>query len=199
MLKSDPYRQRNIHSGGNRNGTWTRFFAIAFIVWLFFNAGTPLYAFDGKGAKTGIKPLNKNGRMQVSPEDRCPVCGMKVIRYPKFSSAIQLHDKSTYYFCGTGCMIRSWMHPEIYLGKSIDRLKRPVVKEYFTGQEVDARDVIFVSGSDIIGPMGPALVPVMDEHSLKAFKKRHGGKTEFFLMDLNDDKWLEITGKKMLK
>ena len=120
---------------------------------------------------------------------------MKVIRYPKSSSAIQLRGGTTYYFCSTGCMIRSWMHPEIYLGCPTADLKQPVVKEYFTGRHIDARNAIFVFGSDVIGPMGPALVPVMNAHYLKTFKRRHGGKTEFRLKTLDDARWLEITGR----
>jgi len=170
---------------------------LAFFLWLLFVASTPLCALDGNGPRCGIRPLDQNGRMRVGPKDRCPVCGMKVIRYPKFSSAIQLKDHDTYYFCSTGCMIRSWMHPEIYLGTKSSELKRPVVKEYFTGRQVDARDIIFVSGSDIIGPMGPALVPVLDENYLKVLIKRHGAKKHFLLKDVNDANWFDMTGKKV--
>ena len=163
---------------------------------LLIAAINPLFASDGKRPQCGIKPLDEKGCMQVSAQDRCPVCGMKVIRYPKFSCAIQLKDNTTYYFCSTGCMLRSWTHPEIYLGTMPTLLKRPVVKEYFSGQQVDARDIIFVSGSDIIGPMGPALVPVLDEHYLEVLKKRHGFKNIFILKNLNDATWFEMTGKK---
>ena len=156
----------------------------------------PLHAEEGVRPTPGLKPLDESGRMQISPEDRCPVCGMKVDRHRKFSSAVQLGDRTTYYFCGTGCMIRTWMHPEIFLGVSKASLKLPVVREYFTGREVDAREVIWVAGSDIIGPMGPALVPVKDESSLKVFKQRHGGKTQFRLQEMDDARWFEITGKR---
>jgi nitrous oxide reductase accessory protein NosL len=157
------------------------------------------YASDGSRPQSGIMPLDEQRQMQVSPGDRCPVCGMTVIQYPKFNCAIQLKNTATYYFCSTGCMIRSWMHPEIYLGTATDMLQLPVVKEYFSGRQVDARDIIFVYGSDVIGPMGPALVPVKDGNSLTVFKKRHGGKTHFLLKDLTDVKWHEITGRKMVK
>ncbi|WP_300456870.1 nitrous oxide reductase accessory protein NosL [Desulfobacula sp.] len=156
-------------------------------------------ASDGSRPQSGILPLDEHKQMQVSPGDRCPVCGMTVIRYPKFNCAIQLKNTVTYYFCSTGCMIRSWMHPEIYLGTAADRLHLPVVKEYFSGRQVDARDIIFVYGSDVIGPMGPALVPVNDENYLTVFKKRHGGKTQFLLKNLTDVKWYEMTGRKMVK
>ena len=157
------------------------------------------YASDGKRPQIGITPLDEHKQLQVSPGDRCPVCGMNVIRYPKFNSAIQLKNTATYYFCSTGCMIRSWMHPEIYLGVATDMLQLPVVREYFSGRQVDARDIIFVYGSDVIGPMGPALVPVKDGNYLTVFKKRHGGKTQFLLKDLTDVKWHKMTGKEMVK
>ena len=179
--------------------SWVKRFRVALTVWLIIAAANTISASDGQGPAAGVKPLDENGRMQISPEDRCPVCGMKVIRYPKFAAAIQLLGSATYYFCSTGCMIRSWIHPEIYLGTTAAERKQPVVKEYFTGRQVDGRTIIFVFGSDVIGPMGPALVPVMDENYLKVFKKRHGGKSQFFLNDMDDDKWFEMTGRKIDK
>jgi copper chaperone NosL len=178
---------------------WILRLAAAFVVWLVLAAANAIYASEGQGPAAGVKPLDENGRMQISAEDRCPVCGMKVRRYPKFASAIQLHSRATFYFCSTGCMIRSWMHPEIYLGTTRTELKLPVVKEYFSGRQVDGRSIIFVFGSDVIGPMGPTLVPVMDENYLKVFKKRHGGKLQFLLDEMDDGKWLEMTGRKIEK
>ena len=189
----------NIYAGGRRIGSLDSLIVSALCFFLFFAVATLTFAYDGKGPRAGRLPLDNSGRMQISQADRCPVCGMKVIRYPKFACAIRLHDNTTYYFCSTGCMIRSWLHPEIYLGSTTDTLNRPVVKEYFTGRQMDARDTIFVFGSDVIGPMGPALVPVMNEKSLKAFKRRHGGKSEFSLKNLTDAKWFEMTGKKLVK
>ena len=72
--------------------------------------------------------------MQISPGDRCPVCAMMVRKHKKFASAIQLEDGATYYFCGTGCMIRTWLHPEVFLAKEKSQLKKPVVRAYFTGE-----------------------------------------------------------------
>jgi len=192
------HRPNNI-SERDFNDLWILRFTVALIFWLVVATANTIGASDGQGPAAGIKPLDENGRMQISPEDRCPVCGMKVMRYPKFAAAIQLHDSATYYFCSTGCMVRSWMHPEIYLGTTAAQRKLPVVKEYFTGRQVDGRRVIFVFGSDVIGPMGPALVPVMDENYLKVFKKRHGAKSQFLLNDMNDAKWLKMTGRKMEK
>jgi len=50
-------------------------------------------------------------------------------------------------------MIRSWMHPEAFLGVQKDLMETPIVRDYFTGKEMDARHAIWVAGSDIVGPM----------------------------------------------
>ncbi|ACN14558.1 putative NosL protein [Desulforapulum autotrophicum HRM2] len=181
------------HFTKRAKGTRAILFAVVLVLlWVGVAAAS-----DGKHPKAGLKPLDENRQMQVSHGDHCPVCGMNSIQYPKFNCAIQLKNTDTYYFCSVGCMIRSWMHPEIYLGTPGDMLERPIVREYFSGRQMDARDTIFVYGSDVIGPMGPALVPVLDERHLKVFKKRHGGKTQVLLEDLNDAKWYEMTGRKM--
>jgi nitrous oxide reductase accessory protein NosL len=96
-------------------------------------------------------------------------------------------------------MMRSWLHPEIFLATEKEQLQTPVVRDYFTGEEVDGRNVFWVAGSDVIGPMGPALVPVKGEKALEAFKRRHGGKAVFRMDEMNDDKWYAITGRKAAK
>lgn len=172
------------------------FFVLLFF-FLFFLAASTAAAQEPVAA--GKIPLDDNGHMRISQGDRCPVCAMKVGKHKKFASAIQMVDGTTFYFCGTGCMIRSWIHPEAFLGKKKEALKRGVVQDYFTGRQVDAMNVFWVAGSDIVGPMGPALVPLRSVEDLEAFKKRHGGKAVFRLSEMDDGKWLKITGKSILK
>ncbi|MBI9084169.1 MAG: nitrous oxide reductase accessory protein NosL [Desulfobacterales bacterium] len=155
----------------------------------------PLQAADRGEPEPGSLPLDETGQMQISPGDRCPVCAMMVKKHKKFASAIQLEDGTTYYFCGTGCMIRTWLHPEVFLAKEKSQLKKPVVRAYFTGEALDARAAFWVAGSDIVGPMGPALVPLKSEENVDVFRRRHGGKSVFRLEELTDDRWLAITGK----
>ena len=140
-------------------------------------------------------PLDADGRMHFSAEDRCPVCAMRATTSPKFTSAIELKDGRTFYFCGTGCMIRSWLHPDVFLNVQPQDLRRAVVQDYFSGEHVNAMDVYWVAGSDVIGPMGPALVPLKSKSDLDAFQRRHGGKTIFRLADMTPEKWRSITGK----
>lgn len=141
-------------------------------------------------------PLDEQGRMQIGDDDRCPVCAMRVKERAKFSSAIALDDGTTHYFCGTGCMLRSWLHPDRFLGVERKRLDRGVVREYFTGKHLDAATVLWVAGSDVVGPMGPAIVPLADDEAATTFKQRHGGKATFKLGELTDERWEQMTGKK---
>ncbi len=147
------------------------------------------------GPALALKSLDATGQMQISEQDRCPVCGMQISQHVKFASAIQLDDDSSFYFCGTGCMMKAWLHPEIFLDRDKQSLRRAVAPEYFGGNYIDALSALWVAGSDVVGPMGPALVPLQDEADLETFKVRHGGKITFRLSELDDMKWKEITGK----
>lgn len=151
---------------------------------------------EKKGPRPAVEGIDQEGRLHFSEEDRCPVCAMKVKDHPKFACGIELKDGRTFYFCGTGCMIRSWLHPEVFLGEERSALARAVVQDYFEGRHLDALSVIWVAGSDVVGPMGPALVPVRDDQALAVFRERHGGTVTFRLADLDDEKWEAITGKK---
>ena len=138
---------------------------------------------------------NQSG-IKVGEEDRCPVCAMKVIRYPKFACTMELEDGRKFSFCAAGCMIRSWLHPEIYLKAEKSDIRKVWVQDYFTGQTIDGSAAFWVAGSDVVGPMGPTVVPLKSEADVESFKKRHGGKSVFHLKDLKDEKWNEINGKQ---
>ena len=166
-----------------------------FALFLSFVIVVATVAAGSAAAEPGRQPLDKDLSLRIDPADRCPVCAMPVIEHTKFAAAIQLVDGTTYYFCATGCMIKSWLHPEIFLGREKRALARPVVQEYLTGRPMDARDVVWVAGSDVIGPMGPYLTPLAEAH-LETFRNRHGGKRTFRLADMDDDLWESITGKK---
>ncbi|MGD9331579.1 MAG: nitrous oxide reductase accessory protein NosL [Desulfobacterales bacterium] len=149
-----------------------------------------------EGPAPGRETLGPGGGMRIDAHDRCPVCAMLPIRYPRFAAAIERRDARTYYFCSPGCMLRAWLQPDLFLGISAELLKRPLVLEYLSGETLDAREVFWVSGSDVVGPMGPALVPLKNRTHLEAFRRRHGGQHVFRLKELNHANWEHLTGKQ---
>ncbi len=151
------------------------------------------------GPAAAKQPMGDDGTLHVHAEDRCPVCAMVPQQTPKFASGLELDDGRTFYTCGTGCLIRSYLHPEVYLGAGAAGIKRAYVPDYFTGKPIAALDAHWVAGSDVVGPMGPALVPLAAKADADTFVARHGGEHRFRLGELDDDRWQQITGKAAVK
>ena len=142
----------------------------------------------GKGPTPAVQGVDADGTMHPGASDRCPVCGMTV-HDRKFPASLTLKDGRTFYFCGPGCLIRTWTDPATHLGVSADALLAARATDYFTGKSLDANEAFWIFGSDVKGPMGPMPVAVSDEAEAETFKKRHGAKTTFRLKDMTAEKW----------
>ena len=135
--------------------------------------------------------------MTLSESDRCPVCAMFPARRPQTAAAMTLKSGETFYFCGNGCLLRAWLRPTVYLGKPQVEIDRLVVRDYFSGQPIDGRSATWVAGSDVVGPMGPAIIALGDEAQLATFKNRHGGKTVFTFDHVDDALWKTISHRDL--
>jgi copper chaperone NosL len=104
------------------------------------------------------------------PRDRCPVCGMFVKPYPTWMAALRFPGGRVEYFDGPKDLFRRYfaLGPE---GKKAE----PLVTDYYSTRVIPAREAWFVSGSDILGPMGHELVPLASEGEARGFKRDHGG------------------------
>jgi copper chaperone NosL len=155
---------------------------------------------DGQkaGPQPALTPMDAAGHLVLDSADRCPVCAMPVAEHAKHASGLQLGDGTTFVFCGNGCGLKAWLHPEVFLGRDPADRKRLVVRDYLTGEPLDAQAATFVAGSDVVGPMGRALVALGDAEALAAFRARHGGSAVFRVDELTDARWLELTGRPIL-
>lgn len=149
----------------------------------------PAGAGAGRQPRAALLPLTEQGHMQISPEDRCPMCGMFPAKRPKFAAAMVLSDGRTFYFCANGCLLRTWRDADRHLNVPADAIRRMVVLEFFSGEPLDAHDAWWVAGSDVIGPMGPALVALRTPRDVERFQARHGGETVFQLDQVDDRLW----------
>ena len=139
------------------------------------------------GPKSAAVALDDDLTMHPGEGDRCPVCAMTT-HDKKLPAAIALKDGRTFYFCGPGCMIRSWLDPKQHLGVDKSALGRAVATEFITGKSIDAGKAVWIWGSDVAGPMGPMPVPLAAEN-VEAFKTRHGGAVTFSLDGMTTEKW----------
>jgi nitrous oxide reductase accessory protein NosL len=158
------------------------------------------YCWAGEPAKgapvAAARGPSADGRLQIGDQDRCPVCGMFPAKRPKSAAALQLTDGRAFYFCGNGCLLRSWYHSTDHLAVDQDAIASMVVLNYFTGKPLDAHKAWWVSGSDVVGPMGPALVTLQTRQEVDVFQQRHGGRKIFQLGEMDEQLWLELFPSK---
>ena len=132
-----------------------------------------------------ILPANSSALEPMQPEtkDRCAVCGMKVTPFPNWVAAVSFKDGSHYFFDGPKDMFNFLFDLQQYRPNATQAdIAEVQVTEYYTVQRRDAREVFFVTGSDVMGPMGNELVPVAGEEALKTFIQDHG-QTEVMRYD----------------
>jgi len=147
----------------------------------------------GDGPLPALKPLAADGQLALSKTDRCPVCAMFPARYPRSAAAMALKSGAAFYFCSNGCLLRSFLRPTAYLGAKKESIDRLVVLDYFSGRPIDARTATWVAGSDVLGPMGPAIIALGEAGHLAAFTERHGGDIVFSFDQLDDNLWKKIS------
>jgi len=107
----------------------------------------------------------------------CPVCGMFADTDLKWQAEIQFKD-------GTNVLFESPKHAfEYYLklpqytknSRKKNDIKAFLVHDYLSGKRVEARDSHFLVGSQIMGPMGPDILPVPHK-KIPEFQKKYGGE-----------------------
>lgn len=112
-------------------------------------------------------------------EARCAHCGMKLDPTSPWNAEIA-DGANVAHFDTPRCALSTWLangkHGTVRVQDYYDRTMRP------------ASEVHFVVGSDVVGPMGPALVPVDTAHVAK-FEKDHAA-TRDYALDAIDEKSL---------
>jgi copper chaperone NosL len=131
---------------------------------LIFSMSTPVSA-DEK------KPI------EVRQSDKCPVCGMFVAKYPAWISQVIFNDGTYDVFDGPKDMFKYYFDLKKYnRSRKQSDIAAMYVTEYYTTKPMDARNVFFVQGSDVYGPMGLELVPIATLDMAKEFMRDHRGK-----------------------
>ncbi len=132
-----------------------------------------LYLFEVKRLE-GVKK-----RIVFSKDDKCPVCGMFVYKYPKWAAQIVYKDNK-FSFDGVKDMMKYY-----FLHK--DNIKEMLVSNYYTLEAIDAKDAYYVIGSDVYGPMGDELIPFSSEDEARSFSLDHKGKKVLKFDDITSE------------
>jgi len=110
------------------------------------------------------------------PRDTCPVCGMFVAKYPEWIATVLWDDGEAVHFDGAKDFFKYLDDLEKYApGRSRDQIAGMGVTEYYDLRLVDAQDALYAIGSDVLGPMGHELVPLMTEEDATDYMRDHRG------------------------
>ncbi len=130
--------------------------------------------------------------IDVPVDAKCPVCGMFVSKYPKWAAFMQINGKK-YYFDGVKDMMKYYIFDGDfpYDRKNISEI---TVSDYYTLEEISAKEAFYVLDSDVFGPMGRELIPFKSKKSAKAFMNDHNGKAMVKFDEITDKMVMALDG-----
>lgn len=110
-------------------------------------------------------------------KDLCPVCGMLVSKYPNWVAVVVWKDGHAHFFDGAKDMFK-FLHDlaKFAPGHRKEDIAGIYVTDFYNLERIDARQAWFVTGSDVLGPMGHELVPLANKGDAEDFLKDHKGK-----------------------
>lgn len=117
-------------------------------------------------------------------KDRCPVCGMFVAPYPEWIATLVFADGEQLFFDGSKDLFRYYFkhNNEKRLRESLTGI---YVTDYYSTRLVSVEDVFFVGGSDVYGPMGRELIPIIGLEAAETFKRDHSGTAIYTFKEIN--------------
>lgn len=107
-------------------------------------------------------------KIHVAKDEKCPVCGMYVYKYPRWAAQIYYADKH-YSFDGVKDLFKWYFEHR-------EDISKILVTDYYSQQAIDGKKAYYVVGSSIYGPMGHELIPFDKIDDAKNFKEDHKGE-----------------------
>jgi copper chaperone NosL len=129
-----------------------------------------IYLMSERGSSAAFEVID------VPEKAKCPVCGMFVAKYPKWTAVIEGNDGKFYYFDGVKDMMKFIFRPAKYHSDTtLADYKKIVVSDYYTLHAINAVSAWYVIGSNVYGPMGDELIPFGSKDDATTFMKDHFG------------------------
>ncbi len=128
-------------------------------------------------AKTVQSTQPFTGSITKLQEKLDPVFSIPMDKYPKWHCEAVLKNGHTETFISVKSMMQVYLHQEYFLKRNLlkDKIDKIYVKDYLTGEKVNAKQAVYVFGSRIEGPHGDDLIPFSTETNAKLFMMKHGG------------------------
>ncbi len=137
---------------------------------------------------TSISHAGEQRPVVPAKNDKCPVCGMFVAKYPDFVAEILFKDGSYAVFDGAKDMFKYYFNLQKYNPKKkqtdIDSI---YITDYYNLTLIDGFEAYYVIGSDVYGPMGRELIPHETIQDAEEFLKDHNGKSIIRFTDITNE------------
>ena len=153
------------------------------------------------GITSGVSAQPKN----IEAPKECPLCGMYPARYPEFNCQIVFKDGSYEAFDSAIGLLVYLLFPD-KTGIKLKPVAAIYFKDYLKESWLEANKTIFVTGSEIMGPMGIEFLPVDNETAAKELKKQEKGQdiihfkaiSREYMIKAAKAGWLHFLTKKLV-
>jgi copper chaperone NosL len=152
---------------------WRFVFVIALASFFLIPAGARVFSAEQKTtpASSERKPARHSGT------DKCAVCGMFVEKYPDWIAEVIYEDGSVVFFDGPKDLFTYYFNIKKYTPqKSREEIAAMYVTSYYTGAFINAATAFYVTGSDVMGPMGREFIPFSGDAEAREFMRDHKGE-----------------------
>lgn len=110
-------------------------------------------------------------------KDLCPVCGMIVSKYPNWIAVVVWKDGHAHFFDGAKDMFKFLFNLQKYApGHKREEIVGIHVTDFYNLERINARTAWYVTGSDVLGPMGHEFVPLATRADADDYMSEHKGK-----------------------
>jgi len=153
------------------------------------------------GVTSGVSAQPK----KIEAHKECPLCGMYPARYPQFNCQIVFKDGSYEAFDSAVGLLVYLLFPD-----NTEIKPKPVAriyfKDYLKESWLEAGKTFFVTGSEIIGPMGIEFLPADSEQAAEKLKKQEKGQDIIHFKEISRQYmikaakagWLHFLAKKLV-
>ena len=117
------------------------------------------------------------GKIMALEQKLDPVYQIPLQQYPKWQSEAVLKNGKKVPFVSVKSMMQVYLHQPYFRKSGLleDEIEYLYVKDYLTGERVEARKAVYLFGSRVIGPHGDDLIPFASQERAELFKLKNGG------------------------
>ena len=136
--------------------------------------------------------------VQVTEDEKCPVCGMYTYKYPRWAAQIfyeERDEKKHWSFDGVKDLMKFYFNPLKWGNYPIakkENIVKILVTDYYTQKGIDGTKAYYVIRSDIYGPMGHEFIPFESLSDAQTFKKDHFGKKIIQFSDIVEEEVYQL-------